>query len=247
MAINIALRALTLGGRFLLLFLLAYWLSPSQLGTYGLVAAVVGYGIYLIGWEFYTDSGRLLVTADAKRRRHIVEQLGLLCAFSFVVGCAMLGMAWWAGVIPQGYLMWIAALLLVEYLAQEVHRSLVAMSRQIMASVVLFVRMGAWCFVVMALMHLEPDWRDLKLVMAAWLVFAGLACALGYTILLAEVRPRWPSTIDWSWLGRGLLAAWPLLVASLSTRGMATFDRFFLENQAGLEIDSPSGPLRHAP
>ena len=73
-------------------------------------------------------------------------------------------------------------------------------------------------------------------VLGAWLVFAGAACALGYASLLAQTRPGWPRRIDWSWFGQGILAAWPLFVASLSTRGMATFDRFFLEDQAGLEV-----------
>ncbi|WP_302174224.1 lipopolysaccharide biosynthesis protein [uncultured Hydrogenophaga sp.] len=233
---SIALRGLTLGGRFLLLFLLAHWLTPADLGTYGLVTAVVGYGIYLIGWEFYTYSGRRLVTADAAMRRHMVEQLGILYSLSYALGVAVLAMAWWAGAIPQGYALWIAGLLLVEYLAQEVHRNLVALSRQLTASVVLFIRIGAWCFLVMAVMQLESEWRSLEWVLGAWLVFAGLACGLGYASLLAETRPGWPRRIDWRWIGQGILAAWPLFVASLSTRGMVTFDRFFLEDQAGLEV-----------
>lgn len=233
---SVALRALTLGGRFLLLFLLAHWLTPADLGTYGLVTAVVGYGIYLIGWEFYTYSGRRLVTADAALRRHMVEQLGILYALSYALGVAMLAAAWWAGAIPSGYAPWIAGLLLVEYLAQEVHRNLVALSRQLMASVVLFIRMGAWCFLVMMLMQLEPEWRSLSWVLGAWLVFAGAACGLGYASLLAQTRPGWPRRIDWRWLGQGIVVAWPLFVASLSTRGMVTFDRFFLEDQAGLEV-----------
>ncbi len=233
---SVALRALTLGGRFLLLFLLAHWLTPADLGTYGLVAAVVGYGIYLIGWEFYTFSGRRLVTANAALRRDMVEQLGILYGLSYALGVAVLTVAWWAGVIPHGYALWIAGLLLVEYLAQEVHRNLVALSRQLMASVVLFIRMGAWCFLVMALMWLEPEWRSLTWVLGAWLAFAVAACALGYASLLAQTRPGWPRRIDWRWFGQGILVAWPLFVASLSTRGMATFDRFFLEDQAGLEV-----------
>lgn len=233
---SVALRALTLGGRFLLLFLLAHWLTPADLGTYGLVAAVVGYGIYLIGWEFYTYSGRRLVTAGQAMRRHVVEQLGILYTLSYLLGAAMLAVAWRADAIPKGYAVWIAGLLLVEYLAQEVHRNLVALSRQLTASLMLFIRMGAWCWLVIAMMQLQPEWRNLHWVLGAWLGFAGLACGLGYASLFVQTRPGWPRTVDWRWLGQGILAAWPLFVASLSTRGMVTFDRFFLEDQAGLEV-----------
>lgn len=235
-ATSLALRGLTLGGRFLLLFMLSYWLTPAQLGTYGLVAAVVGYGIYLIGWEFYTYTGRSLITATAGEKRNILEQLTLLYALSYTLGLAALIIAWWADAIPPGYFWWIAALLLVEYLAQEVHRNLVAISHQVLASVVLFVRMGVWCFVIILLMYLDQSWRDLHAVLAGWLVFAGLACLLGYTRLLRDIRPGWPGPFDWRWFVRGLAVTWPLFLASLSTRGMATFDRFFLEDQAGLDV-----------
>src|SRR5690606_16168777 len=60
---NIGLRGLTLSSRFLLLFALARWLSPAELGLFGLVSAIVGYGIYLVGLEFYAFATRELIRA----------------------------------------------------------------------------------------------------------------------------------------------------------------------------------------
>lgn len=234
--VNIGLRALTLGSRFVLLFMLAAWLPPSELGVYGLVAAVVGYGIYLVGWEFYTYSGRALIAADAAQRAHMLGQLGLFYVAAYLLGFMVLALAAAANVLPEGYFLWIAALLLFEFLAQEVHRNLVALSHQLVASLVLFVRMGAWCIVVMAVMHLEPDLRSVPVVLAAWLVFSMLACVLGYARLLKETRPNRPRQPDLKWLRTGIVTALPLLAASLATRGLVTFDRFILEELGGLDV-----------
>lgn len=55
---NILLRALTLSSKFLLVFYLAKFLEPAQLGLYGLFAATIGYALYILGLEFYTFSTR---------------------------------------------------------------------------------------------------------------------------------------------------------------------------------------------
>jgi hypothetical protein len=50
--INISLRGMTLVSKFLLIFFLAGFLEPKELGLYGLLAATIGYSMYLLGFEF---------------------------------------------------------------------------------------------------------------------------------------------------------------------------------------------------
>ena len=49
---NMALRGLTLASKFLLIFFLARFLEPAELGLYGLVVATIGYALYLLGLDF---------------------------------------------------------------------------------------------------------------------------------------------------------------------------------------------------
>lgn len=70
--INIALRGMTLGSKFLLIFFLARFLEPAELGLYGLLVATIGYALYLLGLDFYTYSTREIL----KRERN--EWGGLL-------------------------------------------------------------------------------------------------------------------------------------------------------------------------
>lgn len=47
--INLGLPGLTLGTRFLLIFALAKFLSPAEVGLYGLFTATIGYALYFVG------------------------------------------------------------------------------------------------------------------------------------------------------------------------------------------------------
>lgn len=61
---NIAIRGSTLASKFLLIFFLARFLEPSELGVYGLFAATIGYSLYLLGFDFYTYTTRELLKCD---------------------------------------------------------------------------------------------------------------------------------------------------------------------------------------
>ena len=70
--INVALRGTTLASKFLLIFFLAKFLEPKQLGLYGLLTVTIGYALYLLGFDFYTFTTREII----KLKRH--EWGGLL-------------------------------------------------------------------------------------------------------------------------------------------------------------------------
>ena len=236
MLCNLALRGFTLGSRFLLLFALAHWLEPFDVGMIGLLTAIIGYGIYVVGLEFYTFSARELIHAPPAHRAWLLWHQGLLHTFAFLIGVIVLYVASIAQWIPNEYFGWLCALLLLEQVAQETYRILVALSRQLTASLVLFVRTGAWCLVVIGAMALEPSLRHVHFVLACWTGGAAIACLLGLVGLGKAVNFSRPVTWDFHWIQRGLRIALPLFAASLAIRGMATFDRFMVESAAGLDV-----------
>jgi O-antigen/teichoic acid export membrane protein len=233
---NLALRGFTLVSRFLLLFALAHWLEPSDVGMIGLLSAIIGYGIYLIGLEFYTFSARELIHSAPERRAWLLWHQVVLHIFTFLAGALVLYLASIAQWIPHGYLGWLCVLLLLEQVAQEVYRILVALSRQLTASFVLFVRTGAWCLVVIVAIAMDPSLRHVSFVLTCWTVGAAIACLLGVAGLGRAIRFSRPASWDLQWIRKGLRIALPLFVASLAVRGMATFDRFMVENAVGLDV-----------
>ena len=64
--ISIVLKIITLLSKFILIFILAKYLKPYEIGIFGLVLATVGIGIYFIGFEFYTFSLRNFIHKSKK-------------------------------------------------------------------------------------------------------------------------------------------------------------------------------------
>lgn len=234
--VNIALRGLTLSSKFLLVFFLAKFLEPRDLGVYGLLAGVIGYGIYFVGLEFYTYSSRELISANPCDRSKVLKSQIFLYFIWYIFAVLALFVLAATKVFPEGYLIWVLILLILEHLAQELNRVLVSLSQQLYASVVLFIRMGLWGVVVIIAQLCLPEARTIEFVLAAWLAGVFLACAFGI-VRVAMLVPSWRAgQIDFAWLIRGLKVALPFFVASMAVRGIATFDRFFMEKLGGLEV-----------
>ena len=127
-------------------------------------------------------------------------------------------------------------LLLLEHTAQELNRLLVVMSEQFLASLVLFLRSGAWAIVAVLLMGYVQEARNLDFVFLTWSIGAGTACALGVARVLQLDKSTWNRKVDWRWILRGVKIAFPLLIASLAIRGLFTFDRYWIESAVGLDV-----------
>ena len=75
---NVGLRGITLVSKFALLLVLAKYLEPSDVGLYGLIAVTVAYGMYPLGFEFYTYSTREVIKAEsAKKGQYLKSQMML--------------------------------------------------------------------------------------------------------------------------------------------------------------------------
>ena len=61
---NIALRGMTLGSKFVLIFVLAKLLEPAEVGLYGLFTVSSGYVLMALGFDFYTYATRELINTD---------------------------------------------------------------------------------------------------------------------------------------------------------------------------------------
>ena len=97
------LRGLTLTSKFLLVFFLAKFLEPRDVGLYGLLAAVVGYGIYFVGFDFYTYASRELISANpVDRSKIIINQIFFYLVWYFFVAFILFVLAAMKK-LPDGY------------------------------------------------------------------------------------------------------------------------------------------------
>lgn len=233
---NVGLRSLTLGVRFLFIFFLARYLDPSKVGYYGLFTATIGYCLYIVGVDFYIYATReLLKTPKEERGALLKAQAGLsLVLYMALIPIALgaLGQAGW----PDGLMWWFFPILLFEYVSQEIYRLLIVFSRQLTASIILFIRQGSWGIAAVIVMTLEPASRTLDVVMTLWACAGLIATGSGVFVLLRMRMGGWRHSIDWAWVRKGIGVSIVFLIATLALRGIQTIDRYWLEALGGIEL-----------
>lgn len=233
--LNLALRAATLFSKFALVFVLAKFLDPTEVGLYGLLAATISYVLFALGFDFYTFSTRELIVAERHRWAGMLRDQGVFYGITYtaLLPCCLL--LFWLGVLPWSLAVWFFPLLALEHVAQELNRLLVAISQPIWASIVLFVRSGCWAVIAALWMWLNPAQRTLGFVLAAWATGVLVACLLGASRLRGFDRTSLQHAIDWPWIRRGIRTAFPFVLATLSLRALYTLDRYWIEALGGLE------------
>lgn len=234
--LNVALRGITLASKFLLIFFLARFLEPAELGLYGLIAATIGYALYLLGFDFYAFTTRELIKRERSQWGGLLKGQGALTAVLYCVFLPLFCLIFVRQLLPWSLAGWFFALLMLEHLTQELSRLLIAISEQLMASLVLFLRSGVWAVAVAGLMFIEPESRTLDFVLGAWTLGGLSALLLGIYKVTQLKMGGWHTSVDWRWIRKGLKIAIPLLIATLAIRGVFTLDRYWFEALAGLEI-----------
>lgn len=235
-AVSVSLRGTGLLLKFVLLIFFAKYLEPSVVGIYGLLSGTITYFIFALGFEFYTYSMRELIVTDEKRWLFLLKNQTVFFIFPYLVFAPIALFLVMNSEVPDTYVLFFLLLLFLEHAAQEINRILVATAHQLLASIVLFVRSGAWGLLLIPIMFFFPETRTLTWVMFFWMGGVGLSCLIGFSRIARFSKTNPCEGIDWEWIKRGVRVAFPLLLASLALRGIFTLDRYWIEHISGLEI-----------
>ena len=234
--VNIGLRSVTLGSRFLFIFFLAKYLDPASVGYYGIFTATVGYALYFVGLDFYTYVSREIIKTPAQKRGQLLKGQAALSGLLYVV---LMPFAIWfltnSG-WPGHMVWWFVPILILEHFNQEISRLLIALSEQLTSSVILFVRQGSWAVAIILLMKLDTSARNLDLVMALWGIAGMVAGGVGVWKLKQLKTEGWYLPVDWAWIKKGVAVSGAFLMATLALRGVQTFDRYWLEALGGIQM-----------
>ncbi|MHC8387653.1 lipopolysaccharide biosynthesis protein [Pseudomonas sp. MDT2-39-1] len=203
---------------------------------YGLLSATIGYALYVVGFEFYNFSTREMIGEDSKHWLGMIRDQLVLYLILYVVFLPFALFVFFKGWLPWTHVFWFLGLALLEHIAQELNRILVAISEQLLASFVLFLRSGAWCLAVVAIMWADPALRNLEFVLGGWVLGCLFACLIAVRKILSFDKTSIASAVNWVWIARGIKVAIPLLIASLAMRGVFTFDRYWVESISNLSV-----------
>ena len=233
---SLALRSATLFGKSILVFLLARYLEPTQVGLYGLLGAFISYALYLVGLDFYTYSTREIIKRDRSIWGRMLKSQATLSAWMYLVLAPIVLVVFACGLLPWQLLGWMAVLLPMEHLNQELTRLLIALSRPVLAGWVMFLRSGFWPLLLAVIFVGLPELRSLDIALALWLASSSAACSLGILAVRRMGTSGWREPVDWAWVIQGVKIASILLLGTLALRGVFTLDRYWLEALQGLDV-----------
>lgn len=233
--LNVALRGLSMGSRLILIFALAKYLTPAELGLFGLMLATVSFSVLVVGADYYTYSQRELLARPPEKWHFVIQHQIKAQFLLYAILLPAQLLIFLFGLMDWQYALWFFALLLLEHIAQEINRLLVAMHRQLAASWVLFIRMGSWVLVVIPLMFFFEEYRTLTSIYTAWMIGSALAILIGL-YKIRQTLPIWEKVqVDYSWLKKGFKVGGLFLLATLCFKGLLTFDRYAVEALSSLE------------
>lgn len=232
--VSLILRGGSVLGKFLLLFLMSKALSAEEMGVYGLFAVTVGYSLYFLGIDFYTFSGREMARTSKENWLNIFLNQMTVYFFSYIVILPVLSVIFINKILPVKYIFLFYLILIFEHLSVEFFRIFIVVERYFIANIILFIRLGLWCYVLVFLYIYNILKIDLDVVFIAWLSGNIFSFILSVFFLYKLFSLNNNITeIDLSWIYKGIKIASILLIGSLFLRGIFTFDRYLIEYYLG--------------
>lgn len=231
---NIILRGLTLVSKFVLLLFIAKYLTPEELGIWGIMFVTISMSLLFMGLDFYVFNTREILAVEPNRRVLHIRDQAAFHASVYLFLLPVLLVVFFLDIIPWKYIGWFYALLVLEHIAQELYRLLITIGRPTMANAVLFIRSGAWIFAAIAIGYFYEDTRSLPLFWAAWMGGVSVSIVLSLYSLRhypwGEIRKN---RVNWKWIKKGISICLPLFTATISFMGIQFADRYFIQYYHG--------------
>ncbi len=234
-AVPFGLRISTLVLRSVLIFVLARYLDPVDVGLYGLMTVTISYVLFPLGLDFYAYATRELIREPVARRRVFLRsQVALTAVLYVLIGPALI-LLFSTGLLPWSVLLWFAALVPLEHLGAEIDRILIAFSDQFGASLSIFVRQGMLTLTVVPMLVFASTLRSIEMVLAMWVCLDLLGVLIGTILIGRHIRSVARGRVDWAWIRRGVKVCLPLLFGTMCLRLMFTVDRQVVKSVDGLD------------
>jgi O-antigen/teichoic acid export membrane protein len=230
MYLNFLLRAIALGVRASFILVLVYYLTPEEVGQYGLIVSILFFGVLLIGGDFYTYSQRKLANASNGKlgfflKNQIIAHLLLYCML-IPVGIIIFP----EHTIPSELAVVFFVLLILEHILLEMSRVLLALQIHLVSSKLMVFRV-VWVLILVPLMSFYENFRSIEVVLYFWLTNAIISIFF-YILTIKKEAPEfsfWQEESSFSWIFQGVKASLIYFISTLLLRSLTVLDRITLE------------------
>lgn len=231
--LSVVLRGLLLAGKFLFMIALAKWTTPSTVGIYALILAVVTALIYLIGAELHSYTTREVVACETREEqaRHLQGHFCVLLVFYLL----SLPIAWatldWIDISGRFEFGLFALVLLGEALCQELGRYLIVLSRPVASNFLQLLRGAAWMPAAILIFGRASEADAINIVLTNWALGCAAAAAFGLWHVRHLLWRLQPVTMEWFLQAIG--SARHYFVVALLAQTQSYADRFIVQYHWG--------------
>ena len=233
--INLILRGLTLGSKFLLSIYLVKFLSLEANGEYGIFVATVSLLTYILGMDFYSFNNREILQNNIADAGNKIKNQFILFFYIYLIVLPLLYFLGLFNFIGDEYLLLFYVILIFDHISTELYRLLVVFSKPIQANINLFLRTGIWILVLISAWHYNlNDLKNLESVFYFWMI--GSIISVIYSIIslsTLKIKVPWKEKTNNKWILKGLKIALPFFIATLSYKVIQFADRYMVEYYLG--------------
>lgn len=234
--INLLLRALTVGLRFLFVFFIGKYVSLSLVGQYSLWTTTIALSVMVLGMDFYTYSTREILKKTKLEQWSLVRDHGVFLGVSYLVILPLMLLIFQFDVLDPALILWFYLVLVLEHLGTEIYRLFNTLERPLLANFLLFIRSAVWILLlVWAWYHDDFAVASISQILQYWSLGALISLVLGLYFLLQHYKGTALRKVDWAYLKTGLRAAIWLLLGTLSFKVIELSDRYMIEHYLGDE------------
>ena len=233
--INLVLRGITLGSKFLLSIYLVKFLSLEANGEYGIFVATISMLTYVLGLDFYSFNNREILQENSSESGKKIKNQFFLFTIVYLIVLPLLYVLGLFDFIGEKYVFLFYLILIFDHISIELYRLLVVFSKPIQANMNLFLRTGIWILVLIFAWHNDfEELKNLKSVFNFWMIGSFLSVAYSiFSLSTTGISIPWREKIETKWILAGLKIATPFFIATLSYKTIQFADRYMVEFYLG--------------
>ena len=226
---SILLKILTLILKFFLVIFLAKYLQPKDIGLYGLILASTAFGVYFIGFDFYTFSSREISTKKINLIGKYLKSQLFFSFFLFLISIPIFISLFFYFKIDIKYFYYFFFILYFEYLTLEISRVLIIKQKNIFANLLLFIKNGFWSLIVIILFIFFEKLRFLEIVFFLWLLGLILSTFFGFNCLNKIGIKNYNFKIDKHWIYKGIKVSFLFFISTLAIKFIFLVDKYLIQ------------------
>ncbi|NHH93973.1 hypothetical protein GOICGAJE_02524 [Bacillus sp. MB95] len=226
---NVILRGVTLASKFIFVLYITKYLTPEEVGVYGIVNTTILISIYLLGMDFFTFNTREMLKKNKKEWPMLFFNQAVFHAVIYCIILPIMSLLFLVGIIPVKYIFLVYLLMILEHISQELNRLLINMSKPFVANIGLFFRSGIWAYMVVCLFVIDDKAISIFTVLVCWCI-GNLICIIFsiFHMKNLEWKKIKSEKVNWIWIKKGFVVAFPLFIGNISFKLVELSDRYFI-------------------